>query len=343
MADVPETAPVLRRAAALLPGLAACASIAAAAAALEAAEVAWFGRAWLEGLVLAILVGAVVRTIWVPPPALRPGLRFAAKPLLEVAIVLLGASFGFRAVLDAGPILIPGIAGVVAASIVASYAAGRTVGLPHRLALLVACGNSICGNSAIIAVAPAVRADGEETALAIAFTAVLGVPVVLGLPLLAEPLGLSQTQYGVLAGLTVYAVPQVLAATVPVGALSVQVGTLVKLVRVLMLGPVVFALSLAGRDHTRPRPPMRAMVPWFVLGFLALGTLRSLDTIPEAVTTVLASAAGHLTLLAMAALGLEVDLRLMGRSGGRVTVAALLSLAVLAAASLVLIRLAGLG
>jgi uncharacterized membrane protein YadS len=52
------------------------------------------------------------------------------------------------------------------------------------------------------------------------------------------------TQYGILAGLTVYAVPQVVAATVPVGALSNQVGTLIKLVRVLMLGPVVLCFSL---------------------------------------------------------------------------------------------------
>ena len=72
----------------------------------------------------------------------------------------------------------------------------------------------------------------------------LGVIVVLLLPLLAPVLLLSLTQYGVLAGLTVYAVPQVLAATLPIGALANQVGTVVKLVRVLMLGPVVFTLAM---------------------------------------------------------------------------------------------------
>src|SRR5205085_10254017 len=111
--------------------------------------------------------------------------------------------------------------------------------------VLVACGNAICGNSAIAAVAPVIGAESDDVASSIAFTAVLGVLVVLGLPLLMVPLGLSTYQYGVLAGLTVYAVPQVLAATLPVSALSGQVGTLVKLVRVLMLGPVVLGLSLA--------------------------------------------------------------------------------------------------
>ena len=97
-----------------------------------------------------------------------------------------------------------------------------------------------------------IGAESDDIASSIAFTAVLGVLVVLGLPLLVPLLRMSLTQYGVLAGLTVYAVPQVLAATLPIGALSNQVGTVVKLVRVLMLGPVVLGLSLsAGPDETR--------------------------------------------------------------------------------------------
>ena len=91
-----------------------------------------------------------------------------------------------------------------------SYGIGRAMGLPHKLAVLVACGNAICGNSAIAAVAPVIHAEKEHVASAIAFTAILGVAVVIGLPFLITPLGLSHYQYGVLAGLTVYAVPQVL-------------------------------------------------------------------------------------------------------------------------------------
>ena len=156
------------------------------------------------------------------------------------------------------------------------------------MAILIACGNSICGNSAIAAVAPVIGADGDEVASSIAFTAVLGVVVVLGLPLLASLFGLSVTQYGVLAGLTVYAVPQVLAATLPIGALANQVGTVVKLVRVLLLGPVVLALSLMTRrlrdeaDETAPhvtagdrpkrgRPALHQLVPWFIMAFLCGG------------------------------------------------------------------------
>ena len=99
-----------------------------------------------------------------------------------------------------------------------------------------------------------------DVAASIAFTAVLGVMVVLALPLLVPVLAMTGAQYGVLAGLTVYAVPQVLAATMPVGHVALQIGTLVKLVRVLMLGPVVLLLSLIAsrlREETGAGPAAR--------------------------------------------------------------------------------------
>jgi uncharacterized integral membrane protein (TIGR00698 family) len=279
------------------------------------------------------------------------GIKFGAKTPLEAAVVLLGASVGVGTVLAAGPGLLLGIAGVVALAIMASYGLGRLLGLRRRVAVLVACGNSICGNSAIAAVAPVVGAGGEDVATSIAFTAVLGVLVVLSLPLLAPVLHLSGMQYGVLAGLTVYAVPQVLAATSPVGAIAVQVGTLVKLVRVLMLGPVVLALSLLARhlrDEAAPdvgagersapgRLPLRKLVPWFILGFLALAGLRSAGLVPQAALAPTASIANWLIVISMAALGLSTDLRTVARAGGRVTVAVTGSLLVLVAISLGLI------
>ena len=91
--------------------------------------------------------------------------------------------------LAAGPGLLAGIAGTVVAAVAASYGLGRVLGFPHRTATLVACGNSISGNSAIAAVAPVIGADGEDVAASIAFTAVLGVLVVLLLPLAAPLLG----------------------------------------------------------------------------------------------------------------------------------------------------------
>ena len=343
----------------ILPGLALCGAVAAAGYGLAEVELALAGRAWIEALVLAILIGAAIRTLWVPPARWKPGIDFSAKLVLEIAVVLLGASISAATILSAGWPLLLSILAVVTGAILLSFAIGRLLGLSKRLAVLVACGNSICGNSAIAAVAPVVGADGDEVASSIAFTAVLGVIVVLALPLIGALLHMTQIGYGALAGLTVYAVPQVIAAAAPAGAKAVQIGTLVKLIRVLMLGPVCLVLSLvtakwredtgqpsarvtAGGRARRGWPAPHQLVPWFIIGFLAMVALRSANLIPAFALAPIASMATILTVISMAALGLGVDIRTVSRAGGPVTVTVILSLLALGSVSYLLIRLLGL-
>ncbi len=312
---------------------------------------AW-GLAWLEGrvigqvlvetLVLAILLGMAARSTWRLGGRWSAGIRVAAKPALELAIVGLGASVNLPALVGAGPALLGGIAVTVAVAITLSYGISRGIGLPHRLAVLVACGNSICGNAAIAAVAPVIKADARDVASSIAFTNILGIVLVLALPPLGRAMGLSFYQYGVVAGLSVYAVPQVVAATFPVSQLSGQVGTLVKLVRILLLGPVVFGLALSHGDASeRRRFALHRYVPWFIVGFLVMAGARSAGTVPEGVATPIHGAATWLMVLAMAGMGLGVDLRELAAAGGRVTGAVAASLAGLIGASLLLVHLLG--
>ena len=338
----------------LFPGIALAAVVGLAAWGVALAEERAFGHPIVEALVVAIVLGMIIRTLWTPPRRLTAGVQFTAKQLLEVAVLLLGVSVDLPLLLRAGPALAVGIVLLVVLGLTFSYGLGRLFGLPHKLAVLVACGNSICGNSAIAAVAPVIEAEPEHVASAIAFTAILGVVVVLGLPLLVRPLGLSFYQYGVLAGLTVYAVPQVLAAAFPVSVLSGQVGTLVKLVRVLMLGPVVVFFALrhrrahrgdGARDAapagSRPSFSVTRFVPWFILGFLALAGLRSAGVLPTSIAGPARSVSAWLTIAAMAALGLGVDLKVIARVGRPVIATVTGSLLLLIVLSVTLIH--GLG
>ncbi len=324
----------------VVPGTLLCIGVSVLAIALQAAEARLFGRAWLEALVLAILLGTLIRSLWTPPSALAPGIGFSAKLPLEIAVMLLGATVSVRAIIGVGPALLAGIALIVPLSIVASYAIGRAFGLPPRMAVLIGCGNAICGNSAIAAVAPVIGARPGDVAAAIAFTAVLGVAVVLGLPLLAIAAHMHAYDFGILAGLTVYAVPQVLAATAPISSLSAQVGTLVKLVRVLMLGPVVMTLSLlmrgrqprqpdTGTAGARARPTLATLLPWFIAGFLALLAVRSAGLLPASAIAPIGGVAGALTIVSMAALGLGVDVRALAKAGTKVASVVTLSLLLL--------------
>ena len=324
-----------------LPGILLCALVSSVAVALAEVERAVFGQAWIEPLVLAILVGTAVRTAWAPPASVRLGIAFSAKMLLEIAVVLLGLTVSAQTVLAAGWALLLGIAATVAVSVVFSYALARAVRLPRRMSMLVACGNSICGNSAIAAVAPVIGASGEDVAASIAFTAVLGVAVVLGLPLLIPVLHLRPLEYGVMAGLTVYAVPQVLAAASAGGTVAVQIGTLVKLVRVLMLGPLVLTLSVLAGRRSSARLRFNKLVPWFILGFLVLVAVRSAGVVPDVVVTGAGWGATVLTVVAMAALGLGTDLRVVARSGARVSAVVVASLLLLGVLSYGLIRTVG--
>lgn len=314
----------------LLPGLALCLLVAGLASGAAMVLHDLVGTASVEPLVLAILAGIGIRSAFGASASLEPGIDFAAKTLLELAIVLLGATINLAAIGGAGAIVIAVVLAIVVGSILAGFAIGRLMGLSPRLSLLIACGNSICGNSAIVAVAPVIDARKDEVASALAFTAVLGIAIVVGMPLAQGLLGLSIPQYGAMAGLTVYAVPQVLAAAAPGGLAAIQAGTLVKLLRVLMLGPVIVVIGLLERRRgstATARPAV--LLPWFIIGFVVLATVRSLGLVPESLTGIPPALASGLTVVAMAGLGLSVDIRAIAAAGGRVVAAASLSLMVL--------------
>lgn len=328
----------------LLPGIALCAVITAVAVGIQAVQERTLGHPYLEAIVIAILLGMALRAAWTPAARWRAGIAYSAKQLLEVAVALLGASVTFAVIASSGVTLLVAIVTIVVLMLLVSYGIGRALGLSTRMAILVACGNSICGNSAIAAVAPVINADSDDIASSISFTAILGVILVLGLPLLVPLLALSEHQYGILAGLTVYAVPQVLAATVPVGVVATQIGTLVKLVRVMMLGPVVACIALGARWLVRDGEGKRVQlgffkaVPWFIIAFFVLSACRSFALIPDVALPAIRTLASVLTVLSMAALGLGVDLRVIREVGGKVTAAVTLSLMFLVGAGLVLVR-----
>lgn len=334
-----------------LPGIALAVAISALAIGLQALEIRWLGQPILESLVMAILLGMLWRNVpWPWPglhtgPRLKPGLDFCAKPVLELAVLLLGGTMNLGAILAAGPrLLIAVVLAVTLALAVSTLLARRLFGLPRNPATLIAVGNAICGNSAIAAVAPLIGASPAEVAGAVAFTAVLGVGLVIALPLVILPLlHFTHGQYGVLVGLTVYAVPQVLAASFPVSDLAGQTATLVKLTRVLMLAPVALFYSLTGQKSSGRAPTLKQLIPWFVAGFLLMAALRTFGVIPTSAATVLKEVSRLLTVAALAALGLSVDVRALRAAGARTTGAVSVSLLFLLVLSILLIRLLHLG
>lgn len=341
-----STAPVSRfkPALGLLPGLALCMAVAVAAELLAVVEAALFGRAWIEPLVLAILLGMLVGNIVRLPRSAHPGIRFSAKTLLDIAVALLGATLSIAALKAVGLAAFLLIALMVVVAVGGAFVLCRLLGLGPRVAMLVAAGNAICGNSAIAAVAPIIRADEEEVAAAISLTALLGVATVLLLPLAVYLFGMALPSYALLTGLTVYAVPQVIAAAAPFGSATVTLATFVKLARVLMLGPLTLALSLlAPRFSERSDGPgarPRLFLPWFIIAFLLLAASRWLGLLPDQLAVVLGTVSNLLAVVAMAALGFGVRLQTLAEVGPRVALGTGLSNLLMLALALCVIQLA---
>lgn len=339
-----------RRIGAVVPGLALATGLAVLGAALATVLPRLLGRGAPDTIVLALLLGVAVRARWMPDERFAAGIHVAGKDVLEWAIVLLGLTTNLQAFARAGAALLAGIVASVALSLLAGFVVGRAAGLTHAHALLVASGNAICGNSAIVAVSAVNGASKEEVASSIAYTAVFGVAVVLALPLLVPLVGLSDVQFGVVAGLTVYAVPQVLAATYPVSVVSGQTGMLVKLARVVLLGPVVLLIALwerrrgvAAASGPSAVPSARSYLPWFVSAFLVAAVLQTAGVVPVPVTTAARSVSHWATVVSMAALGLAVEVKALRRVGGRVAAAVTASLAFLLVLSVWLARLVSVG
>lgn len=322
------------------PGIGVCVALAAVSFAAGFAQRGLLGNVLIEPLVVALILGIVLGNLGVGARVLEPGTSFAARQLLEVAVVVLGLTLDVQQVLTAGFLLILLIVVGVAATLAAGYAIGRAVGLGPKLSVLVAVGNAICGNSAIAAVAPVIGAAKKDVANAIALTSVVGVGLVLSVPLLIPLVGISHYQFGIVAGMGVSSVAQVVAASFPVSQLAGQVATLVKLIRVLLLGPVVVLFSLAARRSERGGAASHSptsYIPWFVAGFVVMAVVRNLGLLPAPVVAGARDTTTVLMTIAMAGLGYGVRLSDVRGVGLRVGLAVVGSVAVMVAVTLALI------
>ena len=292
-----------------LPGLALCGAIALAA----------FGLRWLPGLsalsplILAMVIGVAVRNFASAPSIARPGIVFAIRRLLRWGVALLGLQ------MTVGKIAAIGVNGaaiivlVVVGTLAATVALGRLFGVERRLAQLIAVGTSICGASAVIGANTVVEAHDEDVAYSVACVTVFGTLSMVAYPLLLPLIGLGPHEFGMWAGASIHEVAQVVGAAFQGGPLAGEVGTAVKLGRVVMLAPVVLALGFMvakGRRGSAPKP-------WFVLAFVVFAAIASLGVVPPQVSAVTPVVTQVLLTIALAAMGLETDVRKLRAKGWR--------------------------
>lgn len=300
-------------------------------------------------ILLAIGIGIGVASLVRLPPVAAPGVAFAAQRILRVGIVLLGARLSLGAIAEIGAPVAIAAAGLVGVILVLGWLVGRRIGLSSPLVGLIAVGTAICGNSAILATAPLVRASPREVSFAVATITLFGTLALVTYPIIGRALGLDDGAYGTWIGLAVNDTSQVVGAGAAYSPEARDVATVVKLIRNLMIAPVMVGIALvaaradpAGQTGTLRRGVVRAL-PLFVIGFLGMALLRTLGVIDATLADRLAEAAAACVLVALAAVGLGTRVGELRAIGPRPMLLGIVLGAVLAAIAAAAIAAFGLG
>lgn len=296
----------------------------------------------LPAMTLAVVLGLLAANlpftaVWVAGRA-RPGLDFAGKHLMRGGIVLLGLKVGITEVLGLGWASLLLITAVVLASFAGTYGISRLFRLPREASLLIATGFSICGASAIGAMAAVRRIRHADTVLPVALVTLCGTLAIGALPLLVHPLNLSAEVFGAWTGASVHDVGQVVATAQTAGPAALGIAVVVKLTRVILLAPMVAAAGLqqrlaavqgsAGQPPAAPGTPAEALppvVPLFVVGFVALVALRSTGWMSAGWLDAAAGLQDILLGAALFGLGSAVRIRTLMHTGLRALLAALVA------------------
>lgn len=299
------------------PGLLLCLVIAVIA------SVAGFFVPLIGSALPAIIIGVVWALVRRPGSRYAPGITTATKPLLQIAIVLLGARMSLGQVADVGLESLPVLLSSLIVCLVAAWLIGRALGVERDTRILLGVGTGICGASAIAAVAPVIRANPAQIAYAVSTIFLFNVAAVLTFPWVGHALGYDARTFGLFAGTAVNDTSSVVAAASIFGTAALGYAIVVKLVRTLALIPITVGLaimearrSLDPGSRIGPRKIVK-LIPWFLFGFVLMVVLNTLVPFSTSVVDILSGVSTFLIAAALAGIGLTTDVGAIRRAGWR--------------------------
>ncbi|MFK7918473.1 MAG: YeiH family protein [Ilumatobacter sp.] len=291
----------------LAPGLALVGAGLLAAVALNAVVSS------LSRLVIAVVIGAIIGNAGLVTPRAQPGVKFAAKRLMRVGVVLLGFRLSIGQITDLGPATLSVVVITVVTTFFGAQALGRRLGLSPGFSLLVGTGFGICGLSAIAAVEGATDTSEDEVATAMGLVTLFGTLAIFTVPFAGNLMGLTDVELGTWIGASVHDTAQVVAAASTGTGVVLTTAIAVKLTRILLLAPIVAgvnvarsrALAKSGLDNGAKKPPL---IPIFVVGFIVAVLIRTSGVVPDAGLDAAKTIEGLMLAAAMVGLGAGVDL-----------------------------------
>ena len=233
----------------------------------------------IEPIIIAMLLGLAFHSLTKAHSKLIPGIRYTSKQVLFFGVILLGSRLNISMILGLswyiGAILILSILGGALVPLIIS----SKLNIKRNTRILIAIGTAICGSAAIAACAGAIEASEEEVALSVSVINLLGLLAIFIFPLVAHSLHLPEQTMGLWTGISIQAVPQVVAAGLSYGPQAAMTATFIKLIRVLLLAPAILITRLSTtRTHSHLQSSIcwRQYCPPFIIGFFIMMALNSL-------------------------------------------------------------------
>ena len=287
------------------------------------------GFSLIGHLVLALLLGMCLQFARSLTAAAQQSTPFIANKFLRAGIILLGFKLNLVILMSAGLKSLEAAVVIVAVMIPLNYFVARFFKVEHTLALLTACGCSICGAAAVMGVSGAVRAKTDQSVLAVAIVAILGTLFTLIEVGLQPFLGFTDAQFGTMAGLSLHEIAHAVAAGGAAGPVGTDGAIIAKLSRVLLLAPVAIIVGVLEARRFRKQDGagegrMSVPIPWFMGGFILASAIGSYLPFVNDFVPALVQLAYLLLGMAMAALGLNVNFGVILQKGLRPMVGALL-------------------
>lgn len=292
--------------------------------------------------VVALFIGMLVGNLWTLPEQVKPGVQFAAKRLLKVFIILLGASMNMALIAEVGVQALILLAFTIGTAFIAGKLLGKFFGTSSELSALLSAGVAICGGSAISALSPVIEAEEEETTYAISTVFLFDMVLIILFPLVGQLLGFSDQIMGFWSGTAINDTSSVVAASFAFSAGAGAIATTVKLTRTLGIIPVVLTYgALQSREGDNWQQTLGRVFPWFIVLFVGLALANTVGWIPEElVGAPLNDLRKFLMVTALAGVGLKTDLNTIRTVGAKPFLHALiLSVAVIVVAIVVILGL----
>lgn len=295
------------------------------------------------GPVFGIVLGILIGSLWKKPKAVKPGLGFCSKKVLQWSIIALGGGLSLSQVYKVGLSSLYVMIFTLSAAFLAAYGFGRLMGVPLKLTSLIGMGTAICGGSAIAAISPIIEAEDRDIAYSISTVFMFNVIAVLIFPPLGHLLGFADNAFGLWAGTAINDTSSVVAAGYAYSNAAGAYATIVKLTRTTMIIPIslIFAAVVSVRKKREASRKgevgysFKKIFPWFILWFLAASLLNTVGIISGGAAEFLTEAGKFFIVVALSAIGLNSDFRQMLKTGFKPMALGLIVWAAVAVSSLI--------